>query len=144
MPDIIRENIRTARKSHICDYCGHFIEAGEKYKNAVLKYDDLYTWKSHLKCSEVASELWDFIDPMDYGMSGEDFHNGCQDFCQFFVCPDCEHWDKEECECAKDEEFCVDKIHALLQTHDFRCVRDKYGRKCWKCLPKDGDNHEQG
>ena len=140
MPEVIRECVRKARKSHSCDYCGNPIEAGEMYRNSVLKYDDIYTWKTHLKCIEVATELWDFVDPMDYGMTGEEFRDACQEFCQTFVCPDCEHWDKGACECGQDELFCVDKIHAFLQTHVFRHVRDEHGWPCWKCFPKGGEN----
>ncbi len=47
-----------ARKKHTCMWCGGIIEKGEIYDKANLKYDDyLYTWKNHLKCSELCSSL---------------------------------------------------------------------------------------
>lgn len=41
-----------ARKEHRCDECGGIIAKGETYSTATYKYDDVYTWKQHLRCSE--------------------------------------------------------------------------------------------
>lgn len=131
---ISQKNIK-ARKPHSCNYCGDVIESGEVYNHAVMKFDgEVYTWNSHLKCLHIASELWDFIDPLE-GMTEYDFQYGCNDFCRTFICPDCDCWDADADECNKDENFCVDKIYDFLQTHDFR--HTKHG--IWKCFPKAKD-----
>lgn len=140
MLETICQKSRKARKQHTCNYCGNKIEVGQVYNHAVMKFDDVYTWKAHLECIQIATELWGFIDPLE-GMTEDDFQYGCNDFCRTFICPDCECWDKEADECEKDETFCADKIYAFLQTHDFR--HTKHG--IWKCFPKeqmDGDSHE--
>lgn len=136
MPETISQRTRKAMKPHICDYCNETIFPGELYDHSVLKYDDVYTWKSHMKCIEIATELWNFVDPMDCGMSGEEFQDACMEFCRIFICPDCDSWDNDSDDCQKDERFCIDKIHAFLQKNDFRRARDKYGHICWKCFPK--------
>lgn len=46
-----------ARKDHMCDWCGQVINKGEKYQYAVYKYDDIYSWKNHLRCMELALTL---------------------------------------------------------------------------------------
>ena len=60
-----------ARKEHYCNYCGGLIKIGEKYRTSTLKYDTIYTWKSHLKCSELHSLL---NMEGDEGVTYEDFH----------------------------------------------------------------------
>ena len=135
MVEIISRKHRKARKPHVCDFCGNEIAVGEVYDHSVLKFDDVYTWKAHLKCIFISAELQDYIDP-DNGMTEEDFRYGCNDFCRTFVCPDCDHWDNGAGECEKDETFCVNKIYDFLQTHDFRHVKNGL----WMCFPKeDGD-----
>lgn len=60
-----------ARKTHICNWCGCSISVGEAYNTATYKYDNIYTWKSHLKCMELVNTL-DMEG--DEGVTGEDFH----------------------------------------------------------------------
>ena len=62
-----------ARKEHRCSYCYGKIEIGEKYHYAVYKYDDIYAWKSHLRCDLISSELR-MIDSSDEGVTSEDFY----------------------------------------------------------------------
>lgn len=109
---------RKARKEHRCDWCCEKILKGEVYDWSKHIYDGyLYEWKTHKKCSYISSELWTYIDP-DEGMTGEDFYEGCRNFCETFICPDCHHFDKNDYYCDKDERFCVDKIYDFLQTHE--------------------------
>lgn len=126
---------RKARKQHTCDFCGGTIKKGETYdwsKN--INDGDLYEWKSHKQCSTISSELWAYIDP-DEGMTGDDFHYGCNDFCRIFVCPDCKFYDEDE-GCKEDKPFCVDRIYAFLQKNElYREKRNGY-YETWKCSPK--------
>jgi len=62
-----------ARKTHVCNWCGCTIPVGEIYQTQTLKYDDIYTWKNHIKCMEVAHELKMF-DECDEGVTGADFY----------------------------------------------------------------------
>lgn len=131
-PEIISQKTRVARKTHQCDYCRGNIEPGERYAVDVLKYDGtVYHWKQRLKCQYIAQELWEYIDPDDYGLDVEDFRYGCQDFCRGFVCPECPHYDGTEC--LKDEMYCIDKIHAILKTHSLvRCKKPQNGFRYFK------------
>ena len=62
----------TARKSHVCNYCGCVIPVGEKYQISVLKYDGrIYAWKNHKRCAELASAL---NMEGEEGVTGEDFY----------------------------------------------------------------------
>jgi len=60
-----------ARKAHVCNWCGCTIPVGEVYQTQTLKYDDIYVWKNHLKCSELVSAL---KMEGDEGVTGEDFY----------------------------------------------------------------------
>jgi len=64
--------ILKARKKHKCNFCNGIINIGESYEKQVLKYDDLYIWKSHLRCKEIANKLsmWEFCDE---GVNEDDF-----------------------------------------------------------------------
>lgn len=57
METINYPNVVKARKDHICDWCGMVIPKGDKYSYAVYKYDDIYSWKSHLKCMKLVKQL---------------------------------------------------------------------------------------
>lgn len=69
-----------ARKEHICNYCGQIIHKGEVYCRQLNKMDgDLYTWKNHLKCQDIAEELNMFDGPCDEGLTGESFQEYIRD-----------------------------------------------------------------
>lgn len=136
MTECLRMTERTARKAHYCDFCNGIISKGEKYNHGVYHNDIFFEWKTHKRCDFIATELWDLADP-DEGMSEEDFHDACSEFCHVFVCPDCPQFDKEYKECSKDADFCLDRIHALLQTHRLVRSRDKYRMFCFKVVPRD-------
>jgi len=71
--EILRTINRTARKEHKCNFCGGVIPIAEKYSHQTNVYDgDIYEWKSHLKCNEIASRL-SMYDECDEGLTGEDF-----------------------------------------------------------------------
>lgn len=73
MIDIISDTKQKARKDHKCNYCNQPILKGESYHAMVLKYDDIYQWKSHLRCDKIASKLKMF-DYSDEGVTDEYFH----------------------------------------------------------------------
>lgn len=61
MPQEINRTNPIARKQHRCDFCGGTIEKGEMYDRAVYTFDgSVYTWKSHLHCLNIASEIDDY------------------------------------------------------------------------------------
>lgn len=64
--DILSIFTRKARKEHKCNWCSQSIKKGEIYEvQRNLDEGLFYTWKSHLKCSEVFDKL-----------SMGDFHDG--------------------------------------------------------------------
>ena len=74
--EILRENFPIAKKEHICDWCEGKIESGIKYKYQIWKDDNLFTWKSHLKCDRVADFLMDHFG-MEDGMDQAQFIDAC-------------------------------------------------------------------
>jgi hypothetical protein len=143
MPDILEQKNRIARKEHTCSYCNGKIEKGKEYEYAKLVYEGrLYEWKNHLDCGFVARELWAYIDPAE-GMTEEDFQEGCREFCNVFICPECKDFDEVTEECDSEDAFCLDKIAEKLRTHDFKRVKSERGwSDRWQCVPKGGDISE--
>lgn len=118
MSEIINSVERKARKSHTCDYCNGTIAKGTVYKyEKLVDGSELYEWKSHLDCSMVASELWCYLD-LDGGMTQEDFDEGCRDFCNTFICPNCNT-------ITEDCYYCLDKIVAMLKKYELKRVINK-------------------
>ena len=74
MPEILDEKDRKARKEHRCNFCGLPINKGNMYNRQVAKIDDVYTWKSHLHCNEIASRLNMYEDCWDEGVTTDNFH----------------------------------------------------------------------
>lgn len=66
---------RKARKDHVCNYCGLKIKAGETYTNQTNIFEDLYHWKSHKSCDDLADELGMFEDVDDEGLTGDGFRD---------------------------------------------------------------------
>lgn len=55
---ILHSNIVTARKEHVCDFCGGIIRKGEKYSNLAFVFDGSITSQTtHQHCQEVFGEL---------------------------------------------------------------------------------------
>lgn len=142
MVETIKEEYRTARKSHICDYCLGEIKKGQVYNYAVNKLDgDVYTWKAHKECMHIATELWNYLDPLE-GMTQEDFDEGCFNFCRTFVCPDCDRFCNDCGECLDDKRYCIDKIYDILQK--YYLGRSEENPYIYKLFPrKDGDLNEE-
>lgn len=140
MPDILASKERAAKKKHICSYCGGVIKAGEAYEWSKLVYDGmLYEWKAHKECSFISSEIWQYADP-DEGMTSEDFMDAASDICRTFVCPDC-------CETSKEEEscyVCLHKLYEFFQNYELKRSRDKYGRFCFKAVPREKGSEGHG
>ena len=138
MIDIIENRIKKARKPHTCFYCGGTIEKGEEYEYHKCVCDGNFSeFHNHVKCSEVASAIWDYVEPVEDGMDEDEFRDGCHDFCRSFICMDCEHWNKKYEECEKDESFCIDKIHKILETHELYKDRREGFYTIWKCRRKE-------
>lgn len=73
MTTLISSSTPIARKDHKCNYCRGIIKKGEKYQRDFLKYDGVYSWKSHLRCQSIASKL-NMFDDCDEGVADEDFY----------------------------------------------------------------------
>ena len=107
MPTILKESNPVARKPHICDYCRKPINTGEKYNRCTLVHDgDLYEWKSHEHCLELASHIEDYGD----GITADDFDNfidyelGCH-------CEGCDYKNNDdECDKHRTKDFCFPYI----------------------------------
>lgn len=132
MSEVINSSIKKARKQHRCDYCGAIIEKGEKYYYSFCKYaGEVYEWKSHLECKYIVNELWDYLDPDDCGVSSDLFNEALLEFCQTFICPNCDKAIKQNDNstvCSDKSIYCIDKIYEILKTHKLVRVRDKNGR----------------
>lgn len=117
MPEIIKKADGSLKRNRSCCLCGGEIEPGELYSASVTKIHNRYSVSySHTRCVEIAVWLNDMIGPDDF--TADDFRDGCETFCEAFVCPSCNHYD-DVCEvCCYNKPFCMDKIHSILQTHN--------------------------
>lgn len=83
----IEKVILLQKKVHKCDLCRKYINKGEKYINVVCKctYEDLFTAKYHLTCSDLVER---YQNTLDY----DDFFNETDviDSIHDRVCCDCE------------------------------------------------------
>lgn len=62
-----------AIKEHTCDFCLGKIEKNSRYIKSVYKHDYIYTWRTHIHCSEIASKL-KMYDNCDIGLTTNDFN----------------------------------------------------------------------
>lgn len=100
-----------AKKRHVCNYCGCHIEAGETYNRTVLKYDDVYTWKSHPRCDKIANKLNMFDDCDDEGIGADYFQTFIQ---ETFI----DIWREKDIEYYESKSFVYPKFKEQL---DFVC-----------------------
>ena len=136
MPDILKSCERTARKRHVCSYCGAYIEPGETYNyDTLISGGVLYDWKAHKQCAFIANEIWGYADPDD-GMTEYDFQYSCQKLCVCFVCPICDRWDKEAEECADNGSYCIHKLYDVLKKNELYPTINKHNWPCWKLRPR--------
>lgn len=74
MTTISGPNKTKARKKHRCDYCQYPINTGDTYLRSTHTYEgDIYTWKSHILCDEIAQKL-NMFDRCDEGLTCDDFY----------------------------------------------------------------------
>lgn len=72
--EVLQEKTRTAAKLHRCDYCYGIIEKGDSYNNSTLVADgEIWTWKSHVHCQELALKLNMFAECYGEGLTADDF-----------------------------------------------------------------------
>ena len=134
--DLKRKDVK-ARKRHTCDWCGGHIEKCETYHyNAFIFDGDFCDWHSHLACNRIIHAIWDYVDPGAEGIDGTDFSEGCADVCRQFICPDCEHWNKDDEDCEKGELYCIDRMDEFFKTHELYRTREGYYEK-WRCREKE-------
>ena len=137
MSDLLDRKDRKARKDHCCDLCGQIIPKGEIYEWSKGVYDGIiYEWHEHEKCSAVCGEIWSYVDP-DEGMDEDEFHDGCQEICQRFICPDCPKYNTEYEECEDDLTFCIDRMYEFFKTYElYKLPRRKGYYEVWKVREK--------
>jgi hypothetical protein len=62
-----------AIKQHKCNFCDEKILAGETYISSThTYYGDIYTWKCHQLCNDIADKLR-MYDDCDEGLTMDDF-----------------------------------------------------------------------
>jgi hypothetical protein len=68
-----------ARKKHSCDFCGDKIIVGEKYIKSTHVFDgQIYDWKTHKYCYELANKL-KMYDDCDEGVTQDIFFQSVND-----------------------------------------------------------------
>jgi hypothetical protein len=74
--EIIEDGKHIARKEHECNFCHGVINIGEEYEYQKNKHDgEFYTWKTHIKCSELATALKMYENCCyDEGLTDDDFY----------------------------------------------------------------------
>jgi len=50
---ILSDKIVTTRKRHMCNPCMRYFDAGSKMRTQVIKYDDIYTFRTCVTCDEI-------------------------------------------------------------------------------------------
>lgn len=96
-----------AIKAHVCNLCGCTILVGEIYQTQTLKYDDIYTFKNHIKCMEVAHKLKMF-DECDEGVT-------CADFYEYVTDEFRDIWRKLDNEIYESKDFKIPEFKQQLE-----------------------------
>jgi len=97
-----------ANKQHTCDWCEGVINKGDIYEKTVLKHDFIFTWKNHIKCSQIALKL-NMFDNCDEGLDSESFKE-CINIAF------CEIWQKKDIEYYESKDF---RIPSFAEQLDF-------------------------
>jgi hypothetical protein len=72
--ETLSEKVQTARKKHICNFCGLPINPGEKYEAQFIENcGDAYPCKTHPSCSALADKL-DMYSLCDEGVTEDNFY----------------------------------------------------------------------
>lgn len=81
MPTVLKDKKQTARKEHICQFCGGVIPKGTMYRTQTNIYcGDIYNVKTHLECEEAAQLLDMYYECDDDGLSANDFQAFVEDY----------------------------------------------------------------
>lgn len=76
--DIISNELRRARKPHVCNWCGGSIAKGDTYRDQVnADGGSLWTWKNHVACGHFAAEYCE--DYYGDGVSKDSFLDAVSD-----------------------------------------------------------------
>ena len=86
---VLSDEWRVARKSHVCNYCGHGIDPGERYNYTTHVGDgSIYAWKAHRWCQDFvfgqngfANRGWD-----EEGVTKDDFREVLWNWRDDLVC----------------------------------------------------------
>lgn len=124
-----RNEVRTARKEHLCNTCHAYIKIGEKYHNKAGNQDgDIWDSKECEKCQPVIKEFY-------YETGGDDGYNdeGIREWWQEDKCPECiKYWPEcnpdGNCEnpCGDEENGkCTGGDSCDEMTHYCRCENFK-------------------
>lgn len=106
----LRESFPVAKKNHTCNWCKHTIKQGEQYHYQVLKDSDIYTWKSHYRCAEVAQYILYFFNLDE--MTHSDFIGGCFNLLSNYIYPNMDK-DLLWSELLSNTEKYVDKLYQI-------------------------------
>ena len=81
MPITLKTTYPTARKEHICEFCGCKIQPGQKYERQTNVYDGIVDdFITHEECAKVAHELRMYDDCDDCGLDGETFREELNEY----------------------------------------------------------------
>lgn len=73
METLMQPSETKAKKEHRCDLCAEKIFKGDKYIKSTHKHDgDLYDWKTHDWCAELANKM-EMYEDADEGLTGDMF-----------------------------------------------------------------------
>jgi len=114
MSETISSKKVKARKEHKCEWCCGTISVGEIYeRQSIIDDGSVYTWKNHLSCSELASNL-KWFDDCDEGLSFEDFKTNVNEVHSDLM-------SKEQIELYESEDYLMPSFQEKLQF-----LKDKY------------------
>lgn len=97
MPTLIDTKHPTARKEHICMFCGCKIQVGQRYERQTNVFEgQIYDFINHEECSKVASELDMYDGCDDCGLDGETFREELDEYVH------ANHYDDEADDISED------------------------------------------
>lgn len=79
--NVLRIQHPSAKKEHICMFCGCKIKVGERYERQTITDGEIYDWVCHQDCSDIATKL-DMYDGLcsDEGLAGDSFECAIDDY----------------------------------------------------------------
>lgn len=139
MTKTLQSRIRKARKEHRCDFCNHKIAKGEQYVSQSCVCDGrAYTWKEHLHCRDLASAIWDYVDP-DGGMTETEFCDAIYDLMPTFYCPfHCDKWNENDGCADQTTDQCLRRFAQFMETHRLELAREENFYMSWRMVEKGG------